>query len=332
MDITDIVAELGEHYINNGQGVKDIQHKFRQRKELDMLVTDSLPTTDTIARKATVSTSSVLQAYQPAFTKKGTSTFKIEEIGMFKLKADVEEEVDSLEESWLGFLAGIDELDRAKWPFVRWWLENEIMPQMEEEYELEVAYHGKYVAPTAGVAGAAGAAMDGDKVIINRHIANGRISPFIMGNPPTTDAELFVKYMEDFANRMPKALIGKFEPIRLNTTLGKLFVDGMDSLYNKSYARVEDKLAIHNMPSLRIASYTNEEGVVIPGLRALDGSNKIYTTIKKNSALRIKNPANEKVFKIESYKRQFSAFTDFWKGRGFWVPEYVMTNNVDLVV
>lgn len=329
MNITEVIAEAGDYYMDGGQGAKDILQRFRQKNESDSLCTDVAPTNDTVVRKASANTTSVLQAFQKVWTPKGATTFKMEPIQLFKIKADVEESPDDLEDSWLGSLAGIDENDRAKWPFVRWWLESEIMPVMEEDYEVGLHHKGVATTPTSGTAGAVAGAMDGFNVIINRHVASGRTAPIIVGAPPE-DPVLFVKYMQDLANGVPRILQNKLEPWRLNQTLGKRYLDGVDELYNKQYANVTDKALIHNT-NMRIAVVSDPDtGLPSAGLRSMEGSTKIWTTVKKNSVIRTKNPANQKVFKIESAKRQVSAYTDFWKGLGLWLPEYVFTNNQDL--
>jgi len=331
MNIDEIKAEAGSFYIDGGQGAKDILSRFRQRIESDLLMTDVAPTTDTVVRKASASTTSVLQAFQKVWTPKGATTFKMEPIQLFKIKADLEEYPDDLEESWLGFLAGVDEVDRAKWPFVRWWLEKEIMPTMEEDYEMSLCFKGVAVAPTSGTAGATAGSMDGMNIILNRHIASGRLSPFVVGAPPT-DPVLFVEYMEDLTNRVPAILQDKLEPWRLSRTLGKRYLDGVDLKYNKNYAQVTDKVGIHNT-NMSIAVVPDPTtGKMNVGLRSQEGSSKIWTTVRGNSVVRTKNPKNQGVFKIESAKRQVLAFTDFWKGVGVWLPEYAFCNNQDLTI
>lgn len=328
MDIQDVITEAGAYYKNGGQGVKDVLNRFRQRNETEGTFTDVAPTVDTKVVKANTRTTAVLQAFQKTWTPKGQTTFEIEPIYLFKIKADVEETPDDLEASWLGFLAGVDENDRTKWPFVRWWLENEIMPQMEEDFEMNLIYNGKYVAPTTGSPGGDFGGMDGMNVIINRHIANGKIAPIVMGVPPEDPVE-FVDYMEDLAKQVPLKLQGKLEPWKMDRVYGRRFIDGMDLKYNKNYAQVQDKVRIHNTTMSIVTVKDPDSGLMDVGLRSMEGSSKIWTTVKGNSAVRTKNPAKQGVFKIEGSKRQVVAYTDFWKGCGVWIPEYTFCNNQD---
>ena len=186
MNIAQIISEAGAYYQDNGQSAKDILQRFRQRNETDQFFSDSNTTRDTLVRKANSNTTRVLQSFQKAFTPLGATTFQMEKIELFQMKVDLEETPDDLVDSWLGFLEGENEIDRKKWPFVRWWLEKEILPKIEEDYELYEVFKGVYAAPTSGTPGLQGKSMDGLNIIRKRHIAAGKIAPIVMGALPTT--------------------------------------------------------------------------------------------------------------------------------------------------
>lgn len=330
MNIAQIISEAGAYYQDNGQSAKDILQRFRQRNETDQFFSDSNTTRDTLVRKANSNTTRVLQSFQKAFTPLGATTFQMEKIELFQMKVDLEETPDDLVDSWLGFLEGENEIDRKKWPFVRWWLEKEILPKIEEDYELYEVFKGVYAAPTSGTPGLQGKSMDGLNIIRKRHIAAGKIAPIVMGALPTTPLDA-VNYVEDFVKQFPKLIWGKLEPLRMNQEFGQLYLDGVDEKYNVQYKQVSDKLTVKNTP-VRIAAVTNEDGILIPGLRSMEGSEVLWTTVKGNSVLRVKNPVNAGLFQLESQTRQIRAFTDWWKGVGWWMPNYVLTNDRDTTI
>jgi hypothetical protein len=126
----------------------------------------------------------VVQPFQKQFTPLAGVTFQPVEIKQFRMKVGAQEYPDELEATWLGFLDS-PEVDRKAWPFVRWYVEVYLIPQIKQDIELNEIYQGVYAAPEAGTPGAAGTSMDGLKITINRHIANGLISPIATGTVET---------------------------------------------------------------------------------------------------------------------------------------------------
>ena len=61
---------------------------------------------------------------------------------------------------FVAFLTG-DDIDVKQWPFVRWFIEEYIIPQIHQDYELNEVYKGVYAAPTPGTAGAVSTSMNG---------------------------------------------------------------------------------------------------------------------------------------------------------------------------
>src|SRR4051812_28868898 len=131
--ISDIITEFGAYYKAGGQGIKDLQTQIRTKSDTDELFV-TIPTTDTVLRGGSTAVTTVLQAFQKAWTPLGNLTIEGQTITLLPLKIDVQEQPDVLEQSWLGFLAD-GNLDRKQWPFVRWWLEAAILPQSREDWE-----------------------------------------------------------------------------------------------------------------------------------------------------------------------------------------------------
>ena len=175
MTIQDIKTEFGNYYINQGQNAARLIQLLYRPSVTEQLFR-SIVTDDTVWRMAKTAFSRLLQPFQAAWTPTGTLTATPISIQQFPMKVDVQETPDTLEATWLGFLAD-SSLDRKTWPFVRWLIESHLIPQILEEYELNEIYLGVRVEPTAGVAGAAGTSMNGIRKQINDFVAAGRTTP-----------------------------------------------------------------------------------------------------------------------------------------------------------
>lgn len=315
MVISDIIAEFGAVYRAGGQGVKDLQAKITQKSVTDKLF-DLRITENTKLEKATASITRVLQRFQKAFTPIGPVTFEMETIQLTKLKIDVSEYPDDLEESWLGFLAD-SALPRSTWPFVKYWLQELVLPQSEQNWENDEVFKGVLGAITQGTATGIGTQVNGIRKLIRDAYTAGKTNLVTLGAVPT-DPKLFVKYMEAFYYAIPEMFRPFLNSFAMNTTLRDRFKDGMRSLYNTNYKQVDDLVTIID---------TNTS---VTGCPSHAGSNMIWITLKGNATLGIKKPANQQVFKVEEIKREVSAMTDFYKGLGFWYYGYLWHNEQDL--
>lgn len=315
--ITDILTEWGAFYRAGGQGVKDLLTKLRQRSVTAQYFPTRV-TENTIMEKAVADFARVLQRFQKGWTPIGTTTFTPTKIPLYKLKIDLQETPDDLEESWLGFLAD-NNLDRRQWPFIRWYLENALI-KADEDLELNEIYKGVVGTITPGTATAAGASLQGIKAQLNAHHAAGNLGTVTMGAVPTTDAEDFVDYVEDFINNIPRLLRRELDFLFVNEDLHDLFRDGMRAKYNTNYEQVADS---------RITKLRNDN-INLVGLPSMDGSTRIWTTPKFNRQGGFKKPKNERIFEVEKVDRTVKAYTDYHKGYGFWIPQYVYSNDVEL--
>lgn len=283
----------------------------------------SIPQSDTIYRSTFAALDRVVQAFQKAWTPIGTITFTPNQFNLFKLKIDKEETPDDLENSYEGFLADIDDLDRANWPFVRWLIENHIMPRKEQDLELNEYFTGSYVAPTPGTAGAAGASMDGLRKIIRGYVTGGRTNlgagPIAMG-APEADAVDFCTQIEDFVDSINDLLIGDIDRLFMSKTLAQRYVRGRRLKYNANYAQATDMVAVQDHPDVQIT-----------GLKSHTGSNLIWASPAINRIRPTKKAALADTMRVESYRRVVSLYTDWWEVLNFEVPEFIITNDQDLV-
>lgn len=316
MNVSDLITEFGAYYQNQGQNANRIYRTLRAQFVTQMLFTLVL-TDETIWRASKTTMTRLVQPFQKAWTPIGLLTFTPAEIRMFKVKMDHELYPDDIDATWLGFLAS-ENLDRKEWPLVRWLVENEILPQIQEDLEMNEIYSGVYAAPTPGDAGAAGTAMDGIKKVINDHITGGRITPIATG-ALETDAKLFVAQVEDWAKQINVRYRMRNMPVSMSEDNFELFREGYDLTYNVNYRQDTNNTKIR---------YKNLE---VMGLPSMVGSNKLIATPKENAILLKKRSINENRVQLESEDRRVKMWTDFWIGIGYILPEVVFTNDQDLV-
>ncbi|MNT31299.1 hypothetical protein D3C72_1671280 [compost metagenome] len=190
--------------------------------------------------------------------------------------------------------------------------------QSQEDFEKLEIFSGVQGTITPGTATAAGTQIDGIRKVINDGVAAGTINKIIMG-PPPTDAKLFVDYVENYYKQIPDLYKNDLDKVFMSPSNQTLFKQGMREKYNIHYSQVSDLTKIID---------TN---VQVVGPASHVATKKLWSTLKGNAVIGNKKPENEKIFKVESSKRTVSAYTDFFKGFGYWIPEWVWTNDQDLV-
>lgn len=313
---TDVVTEWGALYRSQGQTVKDIITKLMQRSVTEQYFPVRL-TNNTVLEKVSAEFARVLQRFQKAWTPVGGTTFKPLKIQLYKLKIDLAENPDDLEESWLGFLAG-EGLDRKTWPFIKWYLINALI-QAEKDLELNEIYFGVPGSITGGTATSAGTSLKGIKKQINDLNTASLLDKKVLGTVPT-DAVEFVEYVEDFVGMTDRLLRNEIDFLFVNEDLHDLYRDGMREKYNTQYAQIDDS---------KITKLRNDK-IQLVGLPSMHGSTKLWMTPEWNRQAGYKRTSNVSGFQVENVDRLVKAYTDYSKGFGFWIGEYVVSNDVEL--
>jgi hypothetical protein len=316
MTVSDIITEFGAYYINSGQNMSRIVKQLYRPSETEMMFRPVV-TDDTKYRASEARISRLLQPFQKTWSPTGTAEFVPVEIDQFKMKMDYQDYPDELEASWLGFLAG-EEIDRAQWPFVRWIIEEHLLPQLQEDKEMNEIYSGVYLAPpTPGTAGLVSKAMNGIKFLLNYWIDETRITPIATGALSATPATLLGQieaFVDDIDTRYWKANMN----LCMSQTHARNFIRG----YREKYGKDQDfKGTTFKIP---------ESNITVVGLASHNGSSKIWCTPYENTVRLSKKTQNEKMVQVQSIDRQIKIFTDFWFGVGFVIPEIVFTNDVEL--
>jgi hypothetical protein len=321
MDVSQLIADFGNYYLQEGQNASRLFSVLnftqardpRQREQLTADLLTPVMTDETIWRASETRMTRLLQAFQKAWTPVGEASFIPIEIRMFKMKADFQDYPDDIEESWLGFLAS-NQLDRKTWPIVRYLVEQLMIPQLVEDYELNEIYKGVAAAPTPGTPGAAGASMNGLGKVIADQITAGRIAAITTG-PIETDPVLFVDQVNDFAKSIDLRYRSVPMTLNMDKELAWRYEEGFDLKYNQNYRQMEGNYRVR---------YTNME---VRGVHSMAGSSRIWATPKANVVKLMKKTQNMKQFKIENTDRLVKLYTDFFSGVGFVIPELVFCND-----
>jgi hypothetical protein len=314
--IADVVAQFGAFYLNNGQNAARLYEMLRRATNTESMFTP-VNTDDTIWRAAKTLFSRVVQPFQQKFTPLASVEFVPVEIKQFKMKVDATETPDDLESSWLGFLDGED-IDRKAWPFVRWYVEVYLIPQIKQDIEQLEIYQGVYQAPVAGQPGPAGTSLDGIKVTINRHIAAGLIDPIATG-ALATDPLDFVNQIEKWVDGIDKAYWNIPMMLGCSETLERRFLRGQERKYGK------------NTGGGALGKTVNNTNITLQGLVSHQNTDKFWCTPKANAVMLRKRIQNQTKIQVESVDRMLKFFTDFSMGIGFIIPQIVFTNDLDLV-
>ena len=316
---TDLVNEFGAYYQKNGQGVKDIYRKLRYGTVTEQLF-KKINTVDTKKDIVEAVHDRVVQPYQSAFTPISSLEFKPHTIPLYKVKIDLELLPDELIETWVAFLEG-EGIDRKSWPFVKWYIANEVLPQSLEDWEMNEVFAGVKAAIIPGTAGAAGTSTNGIKKIINDHITAGDITTIATG-ALSSDPETFVGQIESFMEAISKLYWKKKMKLAMNEDRHQLFLRGMDLKYNVNFLKQADMERVRFFKASVFAC------------PSMVGSDKIWCTPQGNAVCYVKYGQNGNRVDVKNSganPRALQIYTDWYKGLGFLVPGLVFTNDQDLV-
>lgn len=318
IDVADVVTEYGAYYLDSGQNMQSLFKKL-YRPSITASLFSPRPTQNTVWQLASAEQDRVLQPFQKAFTPLGTLDFKPNPIHLFKMKIDKAEYPDAIAEIWLGFLEG-EGINRKDWPFVRWMIEEHVLPKAQEDYELHEVFGGVYVAPTPGTPGAAGTAMNGILKLQNDLVAAGRISPIVTGTLPVTDLDV-VNYVENFVTNIPTVYRKVIDCVCLNENLELKYRRGKRAKYNGQYLQEPNLETVADFPNAKVI-----------GLPSHAGSSRIWASLPQARVRTIKKAALAKTMTIENVDRQVKMYTDWSEGVGFTIPEFVFINDQALPV
>jgi hypothetical protein len=309
--ITDVVTEYGAYYVDQGQNMSNLTKKlFRPGKTAELF--GVRPTDQTTYRMTDAQMSRALQPFQKAFTPVGSLTFKPWATDLFNLKIDKAEYPDEIVDSYLGFLEGPG-IVREEWPFVRWMLEEHVIPTAIEDFELYEAFAGVFAAPTPGTAGDLGTGMDGIAAQFTR--MGSRKNTISMGAMPSSDEDI-VEYIDEFFAGIDKEYRKIIDVVCVNEDVHLAYRRGKRSKYNMNYNQEADLDRVIDFPNASVV-----------GLPSMGSSDLIWATPAANRVRPLKkNPSAKPVVK-EFSARQVSVYSDWWTVLAFLRPEAVFVND-----
>jgi hypothetical protein len=314
IDIQDILDEYGAYYIPGGANVNNLIRLQKQPTKTTNYATPII-TDATVYRAPQAYMQEIIQPWQQKYTAKGGIKFHANDINTYKIKIDTSFSPDILEESYLGFFTQLSQADRAKWPFVRWFVEVYVLEQQKEDLETQAYGKGVYVAPTPGTPGAAKDSMDGLEKLIDDGIAGVKtphslINPVGLSSP--IDRNTAFDGVEEFMENIDELLLSRPMLLACDPKLARWYfkdkrdTHGGDSNYTDQNSR-------------RIDGYENIQWAPMP---SLSGTGILFATPKKNYVhIRPKKKMNP--IKIESAKREVAVMADWREGLGFLFNELV---------
>lgn len=319
LDIDDVVTSWGEYYLNSGQNMDNLH--MLPFEEYDTQTAGTIVETDqTVLREANVEVQEILQQYQDDFTSKGGVTFEPVNIFLYNIKIDVGVIPHKLINAWTGFLTNSGN-DPETYPFIAWLVEQYLLKQGKEDFELKAVYTGVYEAPVEGTAGEAEKIINGIEFLQNSGVTAGSISP--ISTVDLTSGGLSAKDMVTAIENWVKEIPEKYRyniamQISMSRTLRDKFRQGMRDKYNVNYMQTE-----------QLTRLMDFENFTIEGRASMAGKGRIWTTPKWNLLFPVKGFSNKNAFDVQKVDRKVKFLTDWWQGVGFVQNKLVFMNDAE---
>lgn len=304
---TDIVADFGAHYIPEGQNEKRLLSALRQ-KSVTVGYAKPLIYDGDVYRFSNVVLGEIVQQFQKQFTPKGDVEFKPNSITLRNLKIDLALYPDDVKASWLGFLENVNEQDRAKWPIVRFMIENEVIPQLKQDLELNGYFKGAYVAPTSGTAGTTAASIDGVKKLLDAGVADSSMQSVAL-SASVTAANAF-DMVEEFVDNIDPLLDSVKKRVYMDERILRWYHRDKRNTHGTDVNYKEGKPTV---------DFTNVELVGLPSM----AGEKYFWMSPVDNFLYIRRVNGMKKPKVEEHLRQVFLMSDWWEGLGFGHNELV---------
>ena len=330
--LTNLRSSFGAYFVDQGQGIKDIDKQFLI-KGLTEQIFNLRPTLQTQERRVKADmTNSLVQRFQNVVSPRGDVGFEPRSIAMQDLKYEVYlDNMDALEESYIGFLADNDGNDRKTWPFVKWLVNELMLAKGRQDFELYEVYLGVYTSiASAGTANASGTNFTGIKKLLKNAAAASIPSNVVALGTVETDPEMFYKQVNTWvqtckADPVTRMIIEQYcDYLCMSPELAERYAMGKDITLNLNYNRATDVNSVLPVTTIKVP-YTTKLEVI--GLPSMTGETGIFMTPTENRAAFIKRPRGESEFGIfQSSPYAMYIFAKFWKGIGFWHNEFVWTN------
>ena len=316
MTITDILTEFGAYYLKSPANAKRVLQLLMAPSVTPSIMTP-IKSDDTQYRLGLATIASIVQPFQKSWTPKNAMEVTPNTIQQYEMKVDEEVWPDDIEASWLGFLAGED-LDRSKWPMIKWMIEKFYLPKAKEDVELNEIYKGVFAVPTPGTAGAAGTSMQGLGKQLDLGLSAGTMVDCNVG---ALDASTIFDQVEDFVDKISEVYQHTAMPVAMSPSWARAYL--RDKRAQGFYDYKSDKGINANI------DFTPQQVIALP---SMSGTNDIFASPKANMIHLTKRTMGKNKFEVEKAKRQVFFYSDWWEGVGFGIDQAVFAHHENHIV
>jgi len=315
IEVSTIVSQYGDYYKKGQNNRSRLFAKMTAPSEtLDIPGIKHIKTDETVFEGSNVIQSSVVQAYQHGFTPKGDTTFVPNTFKLDKMKVDLSMAPDTIEDNWLGFLAG-DTQKLKDWPIVRYIMEELIANKIIEDRELYLAYKGVAADPVPNTAGAVGNSMDGLRRRLQLATAVSHPYPaHVVEGLGILNASDIFDQIEAFEDAIPGYLKNRKMVICVAPDMAIAY---FRKLRNLGFYDVKNAEGLSMM-----VDKTNH---TIIGLPSMTGTTDIFATLPSNILHIVKRSSAAGQFDIQADKRDICILGHWYEGVGFEDNDLVYT-------
>jgi hypothetical protein len=260
--ITAFKDQFGAYYQPRGQNAERLRKLLMQNTTAFDAQFTTMPMNGDVLETGLMTHGRVLQAFKPKWSPLGQLQGTPRKTALRRVKINVEEIPDQLVNTWLGFLADAEGKDpnvnRATWPFVRWYVEKYLIPQAKQDQYYE-AYYGVWADPgTDATPSAEGTALDGIMFQLNTDIDNGDITTIPTG-ALDTDPEAFLEQVEAFAEQIDNRYRGEMLDINMHDTYAQRFKAGLEekNLLTPNEVKGTNMYTLPKRTNIRVVGHFN---------------------------------------------------------------------------
>jgi len=308
VDVSAIATQLGQYVFLNKT---KIWTTLKQGLEWEQFMT-KVPNWKGKSAYLNSTQSEVTQPYQSAWTPKGTATWHPYISESFHMKIDYAlGDMNNLYDGWVEFMSD-ETKERKDWPFVRWIIDESIIPKVMEELNI-ISARGVYAAPTPGTAGGFMTSADGHLSIITREITAGNLVPIVTGAITTSNA---VDKTELFLDTIPELETLKGGTVFMSKGNAKKYMRNYRTLFGSTNSK-------DSKGNLKMDDFE----INVQGVAAFGSSQRMLFTPKENLLLLYDKIAVPNQISVQQNLRVVSLLSDFWRGYGFGTLQRLYVND-----
>ena len=310
---THIVQQYGQRYENKGQSINDVFTAFKRNRTLPTFATKRFTENDTL-QLAQADISSVLQPFHKTFTAKGDTTIVANEITLRKMKVDISIDPDDIEQTWLGFMADLNDGERANWPIVRYIWEVWLAERLAQDHE-ECDWNGIYTAHPGSGTPSHLTSYTGLKNLIIAGLASST-NPM---NAVSVTGEFSLsgafEAMESFVDGLPQFWRNKAVDIYISQKAYKNYFRDRRNTHGANWGFDTPGMKRDNMDVMTVDGFPNWRLVPFGGMDMADDTNWVFATPRANIVHGQKTVG--KRMSMDKDTRTVNLYADWFEAVGF---------------